>query len=115
MKDSRPPRGRPRRARRLRPPARAPLAALFLLVVPTARAQEAPKAGERRLTSRQSLKVLQTNRPKLERAYQLLQEGRPAEAIPVVNEIIALEREVLKEAASNPIDVRLEMGGSIAL
>jgi S1-C subfamily serine protease len=78
---------------------------MSLIIVAMARAQEAATEGVRRLTFEQHIKVTQTNRPKLQKAYMLLQEGKPAEAIPIVKEIIDLERQVLKEAASNPIEV----------
>jgi S1-C subfamily serine protease len=88
------------------------LAALFLIVATMAQAQEAAKPGERRLTPQQNTKVLQTRRPKLDEAYQLFQEGKPAAAILIVNEIIAFERQVLKEAESNPIEDELPQPAS---
>ncbi len=80
-------------------------AALFLLIGLGAPAQEAPERGGRRLTPEQYMKVNQTNWSNLRKAFQLSQEGKPAQAIPIVSEVILLEREVLKEAESNPLAV----------
>jgi len=68
-------------------------------------AQEAPKEGIRRLTFEQEIKVRRTNHAKFDQALKLLSEGKPAEAIPIVQEVIALEREVLRTAAPNPVEV----------
>jgi len=81
------------------------LTTFSLIIITEARAQETTKDGVRRLTHEQNIRVIATNQPKLQSALQLLQEGKPVEAIPVVNEIIALEREVLRAAASNPVEV----------
>ncbi len=83
------------------------LTTLFVVIVPALRAQEAPKEGVRRLTPAQAARVGEAGFVKLVPAYKLFSEGKPADAIPLVKQVIAVEREVLKEAASNPVDDEL--------
>ncbi len=83
---------------------------ILLLLASPARAQEAPEQGVRRLTAEQESMVFQTIRPKLDDALGLFRKGKAAEAIPIVKEIIALERGVLKQAASNPLEVERPPG-----
>ncbi len=107
----------------VRLPALGALSTALCLVVATGiRAQETRQPGVRRLTFAQEIEVGQKTRPKLEQALKLFHEGKPAEAIPIVKEVIALERQVLEVAASNPIEVecpparnplaRMGLGGS---
>jgi S1-C subfamily serine protease len=83
------------------------LALLSLVAVPATRAQEAPLGGARRLTDEQHLSAVQTKPGKLGKALKLFSDGKPVEAIPIVKEIVALERALLKAAESNPVQVEL--------